>query len=342
MASIQRIGKRWRALVRKAGHTECKTFGTRKLAESWSTTVEHELDQLKSTGFMQPKGKTLADIIDRYITEVYPLKPWGRSKTADLKLLKKALGGELVSNLSHGRIMEAFTDMHDEGAGGVTISARAGYLITVLSTAKDVWRLGVPLDAAISARSALSKLGLIKKSKHRDRRVSDAEITRIIEHLERKATALPLAAILWFSVASAARISETCRLQWADLNEADKTIRIRDRKHPSEKMGNHQIVPLLTVAGHDAFEIVTAQPRKGKRIFPANSKTVGTYFTDAVAELKIKDLHLHDLRHEAISRLFEADYRIEQVALVSGHRDWASLKRYTHPRAADLHRVKAA
>jgi integrase len=243
MASIQRVGKRWRALVRKAGHTECKTFGTRKLAESWSTTVEHELDQLKSTGFMQPKGKTLADIIDRYITEVYPLKPWGRSKSADLKLLKKALGSELVSNLSHGRIMEAFTDMHDEGAGGVTISARAGYLITVLSTAKDVWRLNVPLDAAVSARSALSKLGLIKKSKHRDRRVSDAEIKRIIEHLERKATALPLAAILWFSVASAARISETCRLQWADLNEADKTIRIRDRKHPSEKMGNHQIVP---------------------------------------------------------------------------------------------------
>jgi integrase len=341
MASIQRIGQRWRALVRKAGHVECKTFGTRKLAESWATTVEHELDQLKSTGFLQPKGKTLADIIDRYSAEVYPLKPWGRSKTADLKLLKNALGSHLVSNLSHELILEAFTDMHDEGAGGVTISARAGYLIGVLSTAKDVWRLNVPLDAAISARSALSKLGLIKKSKHRDRRVSDAEIKRVIEHLQRKATTLPLSDIFWFSVTVGARISETCRLQWADLNDSDKTIRFRDRKHPSEKMGNHQIVPLLTVAGHDAYSIVAAQPRKSKRIFPVNAKTVGTYFSEAVAELGIKDLHLHDLRHEAISRLFEADYRIEQVALVSGHRDWASLKRYTHPRAVDLHRRSA-
>jgi integrase len=80
------------------------------------------------------------------------------------------------------------------------------------------------------------------------------------------------------------------------------------------------------------------QPRPGPRVFPYNSRTVSAYFTRAVAELKLPDLHLHDLRHEAISRLFAAGYRIEQVALVSGHRDWGMLKRYTHIRAADLHR----
>jgi integrase len=122
------------------------------------------------------------------------------------------------------------------------------------------------------------------------------------------------------------------------LNEADKTIRIQDRKHPSAKIGNHQIVPLLNVAGHDAFAIVQAQPRKGRRIFPANARTVGDYFTQAVADLEIDDLRFHDIRHEAISRLFEAQYRIEEVSLVSGHRDWSMLKRYTHLRAVDLHR----
>lgn len=342
MASISKIGSRWRALVRKAGHTRCQTFGTKAMANAWATTIEQEIDQLKSTGYLQPKGVTFGDIVDRYVREAYPLKPWGRSKSADLKLLKAEFGGELVSNLTHERIMQSFTDMHDGGAGGVTISARAGYMVTVLSTAKDVWRLNVPLDAATSARNALAKLGLIKKSKHRDRRVIDAELQRIVDHLKRKVTTLPFADIIWFSVASSMRISETCRLQWDDLNETDKTIRIRDRKHPSAKIGNHQIVPLLTIAGHDAYAIVMAQPRKGKRIFPANPKTVGTYFTEAVAQLEIEDLHLHDLRHEAISRLFEAGYRIEEVSLVSGHRDWSMLKRYTHLRAVDLHRGRAA
>ncbi len=341
MASIVKIGKRWRALIRRAGQNRCKTFATRKLAEGWAGIVEREIDELKSTGFLATKGLTFGDLVDRYTREIFPRKPWGRSKTADLKLLKAALGDVLASNLTHEKIMQVFTAMHDGGAGGATISARAGYLVTVLSTAKDVWRLNVPLDAAVSARSALAKIGLIKKGGHRDRRVTDSELQRIVDHVGRKETSVPFASIIWFCVASAMRISEVCRLQWDDLNETDKTIRIRDRKHPSAKIGNHQIVPLLMLAGHDSYAIVDAQPRKGSRIFPADPKTVGSYFTQAVSQLGVEDLHLHDIRHEAISRLFEAGYRIEQVSIVSGHRDWSMLKRYTHLRAVDLHRPAA-
>ncbi|MEO8187552.1 MAG: tyrosine-type recombinase/integrase [Burkholderiaceae bacterium] len=48
--------------------------------------------------------------------------------------------------------------------------------------------------------------------------------------------------------------------------------------------------------------------------------------------------HGHDLRHEAASRLFEAGLSIEQVALVTGHKDWRMLKRYTNlrPRTCTL------
>ena len=48
--------------------------------------------------------------------------------------------------------------------------------------------------------------------------------------------------------------------------------------------------------------------------------------------LGVHDLHFHDLRHEGISRLFEMGCNIPQVACVSGHRSWQSLKRYTHIR----------
>jgi site-specific recombinase XerD len=50
-------------------------------------------------------------------------------------------------------------------------------------------------------------------------------------------------------------------------------------------------------------------------------------------------LHFHDLRHEGVSRLFEAGYQIQEVAIVSGHKDWAQLKRYTQLKAKDLHRT---
>jgi integrase len=292
---------------------------------------------------MQPKGLTFGDIVDRYTKEVYPIKPWGRSKSADLERLKRELGQHPVANLTHENLMALFTEMNNTGAGGVTISQRAGYLLKILETAKDVWRLNVPVEAARSARSALVKTGLIRKGKHRDRRCTDAELEKVIAHVERKATKIPFRDIVWFSVATSMRISEVCRLEWTDLNEADRTVRIRDRKHPSEKMGNHQIVPLIeNLKGHNAFEIVKAQPRKARRIFPVNPRTVGDYFTEAVAQLEIEDLHLHDIRHEAISRLFEAGYRIEEVSIFSGHRDWSMLKRYTHLRAVDLHRTPNA
>jgi integrase len=52
--------------------------------------------------------------------------------------------------------------------------------------------------------------------------------------------------------------------------------------------------------------------------------------------LGIEDLHFHDLRHEAISRFFEAGLTIPEVALISGHRDPRMLFRYTHLRAEDV------
>ncbi len=50
----------------------------------------------------------------------------------------------------------------------------------------------------------------------------------------------------------------------------------------------------------------------------------------------IEDLHFHDLRHEAISRFFERGLSVPEVALISGHRDYRMLFRYTHLRAEDV------
>jgi hypothetical protein len=64
----------------------------------------------------------------------------------------------------------------------------------------------------------------------------------------------------------------------------------------------------------------------------------GTGVRHACKELKIRDLRFHDLRHEATSRLFEAGLTIEQVALVTGHKDWKMLRQYTNLRPEALHR----
>lgn len=339
MATFTERAGRWRALVRKAGHTKCATFSTKKAAQEWARTIERELDELKATGVMQPRDLTLGDLIDRYIEELYPAKRWGRSKSADLAFLRRHLGHHQAGKLTSYLLTEFFRTRHRAGAGPVVISSQAGYLVTVLRIAREVWHLDVPLKAAEAARLALSTAGIIAKSKSRDRRVSDGELAELFAYFRDRPSTVPMVDIVKFCVATGMRISEVCRLQWKDLDADAKTILVRDRKHPTERIGNNQLVPLLAATGFDAMEIVARQPRKEPRIFPYNHRTVSAYFTDAVKDIGLEDLHLHDLRHEAISRLFAAGYRIEQVALVSGHRDWAMLKRYTHVRAVDLHRL---
>ena len=51
-----------------------------------------------------------------------------------------------------------------------------------------------------------------------------------------------------------------------------------------------------------------------------------------IKHTEIKGLRFHDLRHEAISRFFEMGLSVPEVALISGHRDYRMLQRYTHLR----------
>ncbi|KAK6697226.1 hypothetical protein SNK04_014314 [Fusarium graminearum] len=90
-------------------------------------------------------------------------------------------------------------------------------------------------------------------------------------------------------------------------------ILIRDRKDPKIKKGNNQWVPLL---GRTAA-IIEGQDRQGSLIFPTGQHRRGT------------------------SRLFEQGYTIPEVAIVTGHRDWKSLKRYTQLAPASLHRPES-
>ena len=53
----------------------------------------------------------------------------------------------------------------------------------------------------------------------------------------------------------------------------------------------------------------------------------------------INDLHLHDLRHEATSRLFEKGLDIMQVKSITGHKSLQMLSRYTHLKADELARL---
>lgn len=59
-------------------------------------------------------------------------------------------------------------------------------------------------------------------------------------------------------------------------------------------------------------------------------------FIKVCAKAGIRDLRLHDLRHEATSRFFEKGLSVMEVASITGHKTLQMLNRYTHLKADDL------
>lgn len=327
MASIIKVGEKWRALIRRSGFKPvCKTFPTKQLATKWAREIESGMDVGSHTNTRDAKLHRLADIIDRYEREF----PLGRSAENVIKHLKVGLGHLTLATLTSDAIVSYVSG---RGYGPATAQVEMAVLGRLMRIAKSVWKLPVP-EVMADASQSLKISGKVKKSRARDRRPTADELDRLKGWFDTKST-LPMRDIIDFAVGTAMRAGEITRLRWADLDEEHATIIIRDRKDPKEKMGNHQTVPLL----EDAMAIVKRQGRDGELIFPFNEATFSSIFPRACKALGIDDLRFHDLRHEGASRLFERGYQIHEVAMFTGHADWSMLKRYTQLKAATLRRL---
>lgn len=324
MGTVVRRGDSWRAVIRKKGHrTKTKTFTRVAAARRWILESEHAMERAEAADDHHDVGL----LVQRYINEVGPVKSWGRSYTAGMERLRDSFKGTTVRGLTPARIMEW---ARERKASPATLSLEQSYLSAVLHTAEGLWDIRVDWKAVRQARYLLRNLGLVGKAVERERRVQTDEIERIKACLR---STLPMEDIIDFAIDSCMRVSEISRIRWEDLNESKRTVIIRNRKHPTEKIGNDQVVPLLA----RCWEIVQRQPRTEERIFPYHEETMTTAYQRARKRAGVDGLRFHDLRHEGISRLFERGYAIQQVALVSGHRSWQMLKRYTNLKPESLH-----
>jgi integrase len=314
--------------------------------------MEHRIDRGHSVD--AGRRTTFLDLLSAYREHVGQSKGMSRSKDQALAKIEKLLGRHRLSELKTKAFLDFCHTRESEGAGAATILQDFSYIGTVLRHGGALTGAEQPAASAIAAldaaRRTLRHAGRVANPDERDRRPTDAELVSLIQHWAASPRqSIPMIDLILFAVATAMRLGEIVNLQWEDLDEAARTIVIRQRKHPTKKASNDQKVPLLqgtcVVGGQpiDPLQIMLRQPsawRRQGRIFPHAAQSTSTAFQRATGELGIGDLHFHDLRHDGASRLFEAGFSIERVALVTGHRDWNMLRRYTQLRAEDLHRAQ--
>jgi integrase len=351
MATIVKRGDRWRAQVRRTGQPALsKTFASRTDAAAWARDMEHRLDRGQSVE--AGRRVTFAEVLAAYRANIAEVKGMSRSKAQALGKIEKLIGQRRLIELKTTTFVEFCKVREIEGAGPATILQDLTYIGTVLRHGCALLgaehAAAAALDSLDAARRTLRHAGRVSKGNERDRRPTDDELKRLLAYWSpNPRQSIPMIDLTLFAVATAMRLGEILGVKWEDLDEAARTIVIRSRKHPTKKATNHQKVPLAHgtcfVDGKpiDPLQIILRQPSSWNRmgrIFPHAAQSVSRAFQRATDELEIADLHFHDLRHDGASRLFEAGWPIERVALVTGHRDWNMLRRYTQLRAEDFHR----
>lgn len=295
---------------------------------------------------------TVANLIQRYIEEMAELKPMGGSHLYILRSLQRApIGAKRAADLKKSDIID-HCKLRRKTVVPATVNQDITYLRGVLGYAGAAWEdcEDVSPAAITAAKPILNKYQLVGKSRPRDRRPLQSELDALLagfdEQAKHKQSRIPMRAIVEFSLLSARRISETCRLRWGDVNGADMTCIVRDMKDPKNKKGNDHTFPLLG----RAWDIVMAQPRMNptnpdERIFKAVAKSAGAAYTRMKKKLGIVGLRLHDNRREAASRFIEGHpsfggvaHTIPQAMVLTGHKNPNQLIRtYTRVDPKTLH-----
>jgi integrase len=297
-------------------HRENQTFDSRKRAAGWLGRREDELSQ---PGAIEPvNDPPLLDAIDAYLAT--SRKAIGKTKAQVLDSWKAhSLAKRRCSTIASADLVKAAQGLLDGGRKPQTVMNYMSHLSTIFAIARPAWGYPLSHQAITDAMAVTKRLGVTSKSGERDRRPTLDELNRILTHFKRvrarRPATVPMVDVCLFAIFSTRRQEEITRITWADLDEAESRVMVRDMKHPGDKAGNDQWVELPA----EALAVVLRQPRDGECIFPYTTDAISAAFTRACKFLGIKDLHFHDLRHEGVSRLFELGWGIPQVACVSGH-----------------------
>jgi len=328
MASVIKVQGRWRAQVRTRGQSTCKTFGSKAEAVAWAAEVEAGIRR----GVAATPQTRLDAVIEAYrklrLDTGRPVDPAGNEHYM-LAHLAEDLGGVLVGDLTSRRLVTWAQARKEQGAGPYTVNMELSKLGTVLRHVASFH--GVTFaDVVGAARPLLHHLQLIGGGNRRTRRPESDELDRLLDHFKDRPEYHDALSVL---AVTGLRRSELLKMQWADLDREQKAVLVRQRKHPRRQLARDEWVPLLG----EAWRIVNRQPRGNGPIFPMHPNTLSRAFTIATRALGLPDLHLHDLRHEAASRLRELGFDDAERKAITGHRADAMLDRYTHVRPADLH-----
>lgn len=339
MAYVRKRGKAFRVEVCKVGSAgitvrDGETFPTKAEAYAWGARREAEI---VAGATAIDKTRTFGDLLCRYVAEVSSTKQGERWERIRIEALVDGRPHEMPAippdPLAAVKLVElderhiaAWRDRRLRKVSPASVRREWTLLSAACTVALREWQW--------LEKHPMRQVRRPKDSEPRTRRPTEEEIERLLyclgydrEQAPGTQTARVGAAVL-FAIETAMRAGEIAALRWQDVEMARCYLRTQGKTPAARRE-----VPLSTEALRILAQI--AAVRDGESVFQMRSTSLDALFRKAKGKAVIVDLHFHDLRHEAITRLSK---RLHVLALARavGHRDIKMLQVYYNERAEDL------
>lgn len=333
MASIKRRESGYQVQIRRKGFPQVsKAFTSLKDAEAWGRLIESEMDRGIFQDRTEAERNTLGDILLRYMQEISPQKKSGALEAIRIKRFLR------VENLCQykacsltGKLLSAWRDSRLKEVSGSTVNRELNLISHAINIARKEWGIHISNPIELIQRP--------KENRARQRRLLPGEELKLIAALDESTRDGDgkfktgtgnhwIKPVILFAVETAMRRGEILSLKWSNISLENRTATLPDTKN-----GEIRVVPLSSRALHVLNGI--SQSIDG-RVFPISGEALKRGFVRLCQRSGTEDLHFHDLRHEATSRLFEKGLNLMEVASITGHKTLQMLQRYTHLRPENL------
>ena len=253
------------------------------------------------------------------MSEVTPSKRGASEETYRVNAMLRDRIAEIPLSRLRSQAIADYRDRRLANVSAPSVRRELVILRHVFKVSRCEWNCGPRYNPVAEIR-------MPSHAKSREMRLLEAEYTDLLKGAG-EVKAWWLKPIIQIAVETAMRRGEILNARWIDLNLNHRTLRI-----PVTKNGEAREIPLSVVA----LNILKTIPQDGEFIFPVSANALQLSWQRLKKRQGLPNLRFHDLRHEAISRLFERGLSLPEVALISGHKDPRVLMRYTHLKAEDV------
>lgn len=305
------------------GIRKSRTFPTKTMAQHWAAETEKEILAGRNG---QVPNKTFSDLLKKYSEEVSPKKKGGEWEIKRINaILRQDISKLMLSDMSRSDFAK-WRDLRLKSVSPATVNREMNLISHVLNTAIMDWEW--------LHENPMKGVKRPPETPPRDRIMTDREIDRLLFALGYDYDAEKLdtvssrvGAAMLFAIETAMRASEICKLTWQDVDTENRVAVLWETKN-----GTKRKVPLSS----EAVRIIEQLRNTGtESVFDLATSQIDPLFRKARKRTLIADLHWHDTRHTAITRLAKI-FNVLELARIVGHKDLRNLQIYFNMTAEDM------